>query len=160
MRKFGVIWPLGILLGLMSIIVWDTQSHRANHLLARDQSPAARGTESRGSLPSSMTEPSTLPEVRMAAFVSKAMQQAMSSPASAPVDILPPAVATTAAQVPPLAPWSITTETTTLTELGRPSGAAPGDGVRHSQNCLDLWDQDTHMTKAEWKAACKRAVRP
>ena len=164
MRRFAVIWPLAILFGLFSIVAWDTLSQRANHVLARDPSPAALRTS--GSLASpipqsipSTAEPSTPLEVRIAAFVSKTMQQAISSPPSIPVVIPPPDVATPAAQVPPLAPRSIISETPTFTELGRPSGAAPSEGARRPQNCLDLWDPDTHMTKAQWKAACGRAPR-
>ena len=154
MRRFAIIWPMAILFGLLSIIAWDALTHRV-----RDQSPAARGTESRGSLTSripqsipSAAEPNTPPEVRIAAFVPKGVLPTV------PVVIPPPAVVTSAAQGPPLAPWSITGETATFTELGRPSGA-PSEGVQRSQNCLDLWDPDTHMTKAQWKAACGRARR-
>ena len=155
MQRFAVIWPLAILFGVLSIIAWDALSR------ARDPSPAARGTVSRGSLTSqipqsmpSATEPNTPSEVRIAAFVSRAMQQAVSSPPTVPV-----ITSTPAAQVPPLAPWSITSETAAFTELGRPSGAASSEGARRSQNCLDLWDLDTHMTRAQWKAACGRAPR-
>lgn len=163
MRRFAVIWPLAILSGLFSIIAWDALSRR-DHVLVRDPSPAAR--ESRWSLTSqtpqsvpSAAKPSMPPEVRIAAFVSKAMQQAITSPPTVPVVIPPPVVAAPAAQMPSLAPWSITTETAAFTEPGRPSGVAPSDGAQRSQNCLDLWDPDTHMTKAEWKTACGRASR-
>ena len=161
MQRFAVIWPLAILFGVLSIIAWDALSRARDHVIARDPSPAARGTVSRGSLTSqipqsmpSAAEPNTPSEVRIAAFVSRAMQQAMSSPPTVPV-----ITSTPAAQVPPLAPWSITSEAATITELGRPSGAASSEGARRSQNCLDLWDLDTHMTRAQWKAACGRAPR-
>jgi len=26
------------------------------------------------------------------------------------------------------------------------------------QECMALWDQGTHMSKVEWKAACKRTM--
>ena len=26
-------------------------------------------------------------------------------------------------------------------------------------DCLDAWDRDTHMTKAEWRVACKRTMQ-
>ena len=52
MRRFAVIWPLAILFGMLSIIAWDALSRARDHVIARDPSPAARGTVSRGSLAS------------------------------------------------------------------------------------------------------------
>jgi len=48
----------------------------------------------------------------------------------------------------PLAPWPIATVPSKFTKLGCLSDAAPGDCVQGSQNCLELWDPETHMTKA------------
>jgi hypothetical protein len=34
------------------------------------------------------------------------------------------------------------------------------DGPRHTlQDCMAIWDKATHMTKAEWRATCKRSIR-
>src|SRR5436190_17926564 len=59
----------------------------------------------------------------------------------------------------PLAPWPIATVPSKFTKLGclsdaapgeafRAREAAPGDCVQGSQNCLELWDPEPHMTKA------------
>src|SRR5262249_23129048 len=34
----------------------------------------------------------------------------------------------------------------------------PGGGGRSLQNCIDFWDQQTHMSKSEWNAACSRSL--
>ena len=51
-RRFAAIWPLAVLFGMLSIIAWDALSRARDHVIARDPSPAARGTVSRGSLTS------------------------------------------------------------------------------------------------------------
>jgi len=37
--------------------------------------------------------------------------------------------------------------------------SAPGGGGKTLQDCMRFWDRDTHMSKAEWRAACARAQR-
>lgn len=33
------------------------------------------------------------------------------------------------------------------------------EGPRHTlDNCMKLWDAETHMTKAEWRTTCKRSI--
>jgi hypothetical protein len=42
-----------------------------------------------------------------------------------------------------------------------PSEAAasvPGGGGNTLADCMNFWDRETHMTKAEWRAACKRTL--
>ncbi len=34
--------------------------------------------------------------------------------------------------------------------------SAPGGGGRTVDACMGFWDSGTHMSKAEWKAACVR----
>jgi len=36
--------------------------------------------------------------------------------------------------------------------------STPGGGREGLAACLEFWDSATHMTKAEWKAACERSV--
>jgi hypothetical protein len=35
----------------------------------------------------------------------------------------------------------------------------PGGGGKSLQDCMGFWDRDTHMTKAEWRAACRRTMQ-
>jgi hypothetical protein len=36
--------------------------------------------------------------------------------------------------------------------------SAPGGGGKTLKDCMGFWDKDTHMSKAEWRAACKRTM--
>jgi hypothetical protein len=43
---------------------------------------------------------------------------------------------------------------------GGSSGVSlPGGGREGLQACLEFWDRETHMTKAEWKASCERSIK-
>jgi hypothetical protein len=35
----------------------------------------------------------------------------------------------------------------------------PGGGGKSLEDCMGFWDRDTHMTKAEWRAACRRTMQ-
>ena len=37
--------------------------------------------------------------------------------------------------------------------------SAPGGGGKTLADCMGFWDRETHMTKAEWKAACVRTMQ-
>ena len=44
-------------------------------------------------------------------------------------------------------------------DTGSPSEnapSAPGGGGKSLQDCMGFWDKGTHMSKAEWRAACLR----
>jgi hypothetical protein len=36
--------------------------------------------------------------------------------------------------------------------------SAPGGGGKTLQDCMSFWEAATHMSKAEWKAACLRTM--
>jgi hypothetical protein len=36
--------------------------------------------------------------------------------------------------------------------------SAPGGGGKTLADCMGFWDKDTHMSKTEWRAACKRTM--
>jgi hypothetical protein len=36
--------------------------------------------------------------------------------------------------------------------------SAPGGGADTMESCMGFWDRGTHMTKAEWHAACTRTL--
>jgi hypothetical protein len=38
------------------------------------------------------------------------------------------------------------------------AASAPGGGGNTLADCMNFWDRGTHMTKAEWRAACKRTL--
>ena len=167
MQRAPGVWYLAVFCAsvlLLSIIAWDGLRDRSReHVLATEPSPAIRGTGSsdspRSQIAQPAAEPSVPPDARMAAVGTKAMQQAAPTP-PALVALPPPAVAVPAPEVqPPIASWAFATVTTTFTKLGRLSVAVPSNRGRRSQNCLALWDRETHMTKEEWQAACKRAPR-
>jgi len=35
----------------------------------------------------------------------------------------------------------------------------PGGGGKTLHDCMNFWDRQTHMTKAEWREACKRTMQ-
>ena len=37
--------------------------------------------------------------------------------------------------------------------------SAKDQAARDMKLCMDSWDAGTHMSKAEWKTACKRTVK-
>ena len=37
--------------------------------------------------------------------------------------------------------------------------SAPGGGGKSLADCIGFWDRETHMSKAEWKAACVRTMQ-
>ena len=94
---------------------------------------------------------------------------APSTPAAAPT----PAIAAPAGQVQVIAPFSAPVTLPILTAGGAarvdsaspastsPSEATPsiaGGGGLTLSDCMQFWDAATHMTKAEWKAACTRSM--
>jgi len=69
------------------------------------------------------------------------------------------------APIAPIAPLSSSTSSSTAVPIALPTGgstgvpvSAPGGGREGLAACLEFWDSATHMTKAEWKAACERSV--
>ena len=50
----------------------------------------------------------------------------------------------------------------TASGSGSPSESAPstpGGGGKSLADCMGFWDKGTHMTKVEWRAACKRSMQ-
>ena len=74
-------------------------------------------------------------------------------------------VAVPLTQPSPIAPLSSSTTSSTAVPIAQATGgssgvpvSAPGGGREGLAACLEFWDSATHMTKAEWKAACERSV--
>jgi hypothetical protein len=62
-------------------------------------------------------------------------------------------LATPVGPLPPV-PTTVTTQTT-----GGSGGIQLSGGGRDTlEGCISFWDRETHMTKAEWKAACQRSI--
>jgi hypothetical protein len=70
-----------------------------------------------------------------------------------PLDQGATSLATPVVPLPP-APTTVTTQTS-----GGSSGVPLQGGGRDTlEGCIGFWDRATHMTKAEWKAACQRSI--
>jgi hypothetical protein len=76
-------------------------------------------------------------------------------------------IAAPPAQLLPIAPLSIATTTADSTvptalptggSSGVPLPGTPGGGREGLAACMEFWDSETHMTKAEWKASCERSA--
>jgi hypothetical protein len=96
-------------------------------------------------------------------------------PPAATLPSSPPtsAIGAPAAQLAPLAPLSpqqpanilsgggVPKQGTLALSPGSPSEqapSAPGGGGKTLKDCMGFWDSATHMTKAEWRAACQRSL--
>jgi hypothetical protein len=64
--------------------------------------------------------------------------------------------------IPPLSTSTTDTAVPTALPTGGSSGVplpeTPGGGREGLAACMEFWDSGTHMTKAEWKAACERSA--
>ena len=94
-------------------------------------------------------------------------------PPSASASSAPPSqIAQPAPQAPAIAPLSPqlptqfatggTTNSSLALSPGSPSESAPstpGGGGKTLQACMDFWEPATHMSKTEWRAACKRTLQ-
>jgi hypothetical protein len=103
-------------------------------------------------------------------FGSSASSTPTTSSTSPQSMIAPPAP--TAPQIAPLSPSLPTGLSTggTLPNGGSGQGglalspgtqapSQPGGGGKSLQDCMSFWDRQTHMTKAEWREACKRTMK-
>ena len=124
-------------------------------------------------LPSASASGSTNPTANAAAAATAAVPAA-SAATTAPV-AGPAAPATPEPALPALAPMSdpLPTQFATgggsspnlalspATSPSSPSESAPsspGGGGKSLKDCMGFWDAATHMTKPEWRAACKRSM--
>jgi hypothetical protein len=80
-----------------------------------------------------------------------------------PAQPTPTPAAAIGAPAPPaaaVAPLSAAIPSSTALATGGSSGVSlPGGGHEGLQACLEFWDRETHMTKAEWKVACQDSIR-
>jgi hypothetical protein len=115
----------------------------------------------------SPTRGATTPTTPLPAPVNPAATPANPAPSSA-VGSPSPSLAPLPPQSPPLTTVPLSSggvpanRTTPLTSGGSPNpsevASTPGGGGKTLEDCMSFWDRGTHMTKAEWRAACKRTI--
>jgi hypothetical protein len=159
MLKSPGIWYLTALfvsLGLLSLIAVDALRDRSHdHLFTA--SPVSE-TVSRGS---DLHPPQTrLPAVAASMPLDDAPSAASTH---APRENSPAAhVATGASSSAPgvqvMSPW-LSASVKISTVAGRAAVPLPASGGARTQPCAAAWDRDTHMTKEEWKTACRRTAQ-
>jgi hypothetical protein len=166
MLRSPLIWYLATLfasLGLLVAIGLDALSGRiTDHILPRNVAGSgATGSTGAAVKPrraetkhpaadassSSVKKPPALP-----------IDGAQAAAPPAPVSISKPAPATPAAATVPVAPTSAPWPSVTVTNsiAASSSNASAADGRKRANDCLALWDRETHMTKEEWRTACGR----
>jgi len=126
-----------------------------------------------GATPAADPPPSTPGHLSEAALSAINLTSQLPAAPSAPTAGPTPAISAPVDQVPTVAPLSTPVTTTILTAGGAvrvdssspsstsPTEAAPsiaGGGRNSLADCMEFWDAATHMTKAEWKAACVRSM--
>lgn len=133
-----------VALGFLSAIVFDALRGRSyDRVLPRN--PPRQSTET-GQV---VVNTSTSPVIR--SFEFRGEIEPIAPPASnAPSAIAREVIPVQAPDVQAIAPWSAVTVTTSIAR------ALPDESRKHLQNCLALWNRETHMTKDEWRAACRR----
>jgi hypothetical protein len=74
---------------------------------------------------------------------------------------LPTQFATGGARQPSLAlsPGSPSSPGSSSASPSESAPSAPGGGGKTLADCMGFWDRETHMTKAEWRAACLRTMQ-
>lgn len=165
MLRSPLIWYLATLLASLGLLVavglYTLRDRTTDHILPRN--PTSSGvTGSPGAVKPQWAETkqpaasaSSSSVMQPPAFRTDAAQAAASS---TPVSVPIPAPATPAPATVPIAPisapWPSVTVTSSITASS--SNAALADDRKRSNDCLTLWDRETHMTKEEWRAACGR----
>jgi hypothetical protein len=89
------------------------------------------------------------PPTPQAAIGAPAQQQQPPTPLTTPLTLTTPTAGGTARTD------SASPSSTSPTEA---APSIPGGGGRSLQSCVDFWDQQTHMSKSEWKIACSRSL--
>jgi hypothetical protein len=126
---------------------------------ANSTSPASSAVPAAIAAPTQAVEPAAAPtnaKINLSTVGTIAPPPA--PPSAAPV----PQIAAPISQLGAITPLSDTAGIPTAQVPGGSSGVAlpetPGGGREGLQACMEFWDAATHMTKAEWKAACQRST--
>jgi hypothetical protein len=165
MLRSPLIWYLATLfasLGLLLAIALDALRGRPTDHMLPHNFASAGATGSTGALKPQRVE-TKQPTVDASA---RSVMQAHALPidaAHAAASPTPDSVPTPPPQTPvpapvPVAqtsaPWPSVTVTSSI--AGSSSNASSAHERKRSNDCLALWDRETHMTKDDWKAACGR----
>jgi hypothetical protein len=133
-----------VVLGLLSVIVLHALRGRS-HDRVIPRNPSRQSTEM-GQVVVNTSMPSAI-----RSFEFRGEIEPIAPPApNAPLAIAPAVIPLRAPDVQAIAPWSNVTVTTSIART------LPGDGRKDLQDCFALWNRETHMTKDEWRAACRR----
>lgn len=144
------------------------------HAQSRSSGGAAPGAAAPGPASPAPSSPATRapPSSRLPSLTN--MPQ-ITNPASGAASQSPPAavIAPPAAQVPPITPLSPQEPTNVQSGGGTPkqgslalspgsssenAPSTPGGGGKTMSDCMSFWEPATHMTKQEWRAACRRTL--
>jgi len=146
-RSLGVSYlvALSVSLGLLAIVAIDAMRRSPN-----DQPAAAQRKPSQG--------PGVTAQRTPILAVAAPAVDGSAPPVSAPAPVTPPSQPGPAHPAPKdvsVSAWpSAMVQVSTV--AGRAAVPLPRDSGVPEKSCLARWDRDTHMTKAEWKAACQR----
>jgi len=165
MLRSSLTWYLVTLfasLGLLVAIALDALRGRpTNHILPRNRVSVGT-TGSTGALRPQTAE--TKQPVVGASSGSAMQPRAFPTDAAHAAATPTPASVTTPAPVTPApapvpvapttAPWPSVTVTSSI--AGSSSDTSPAHEPKRPNECLALWDRETHMSKEEWRAACGR----
>jgi hypothetical protein len=178
----GRIWPSAVAVATLGLLLAATAADaRGGRSGGRMRGILVRAPSSTSTSSAAIAAPASAPNATSPAAISAPTQAVQPDPPkpTAPtanvntVGVIapppPPApptpvpqIAAPKSQVGAIAPLSNTTTTPTAQVTGGSSGVAlpetPGGGREGLQACMDFWDSATHMTKAEWKAACQRST--
>ena len=169
MLRSPIIWYLATLvasLGLLVVIALDALRGRpTDHILPRNLASVG-ATGSTGALTPQKVETKQPVVDASSGSAMKARAfpaddpHAAATPTPDTVSMPAPGTATVTpapASVPlpqATAPWPSVTVTSSIAESA--SNASLVNEPKRPNECLALWDRETHMTKEEWKAACGR----
>src|SRR5262245_41419979 len=134
------------------VSVPSTTLSTAPHVSASPSTPGAPSTSLSPTPSTGLTPPGGVPATTAPATAQPGSTAAPPAPMPEP---LPSQFATGGGSSPNLA-------LSPGTSSGSPSESAPsapGGGGKSLADCMGFWDAATHMTKGEWRAACKRSMQ-
>lgn len=126
------------------------------------QSPAGHETQRAGEM-RPHHQPNRHRPTPVAATPAAAAGDGATSIVSATIPALtgvPPSTASNpaAAAPTPTTPQSPPLDTTTLSSGGASTTDTSGGGGRTIAECMELWDNSSHMSRTEWRSTCRRTL--